>query len=106
MDRRTKSANTQKRRRRIALALSLVAIAAIIVMIALEQVAVLYVLATLSLAALLAIVSWADLGGARKVSSDVAPHDDAAAIADGLTVASTTFSSTAPRGGSAHAKRR
>lgn len=49
-----------------------------------EQVALLYVLATLSVTALLMIVAMADLGGARRQLTEPAPNDDSAAAADGL----------------------
>ncbi|HEY0101055.1 MAG TPA: hypothetical protein VGB76_19175, partial [Pyrinomonadaceae bacterium] len=49
-----------------------------------EQVALLYVLATLSVTALLLIVAFADLGGARQTLTSHAPNDDAAAAGDGL----------------------
>lgn len=49
-----------------------------------EQVALLYVLATLSVTALLLIVAFADLGGARRTLTEPAPNDDSAAVGDGL----------------------
>lgn len=58
----------------------------IIVLLYLEQIALLYVLATLSIGALLTVVAFADLRGARQpASAGPAPHDDSAAIADGKT---------------------
>jgi hypothetical protein len=41
-----------------------------------EQTAVLYILATLGVAALLAVVAYADLGSAEKVSPDRINRDD------------------------------
>jgi len=63
-----------------------IAAAAIIIigLIWTEQVALLYVLATLSVTALLMIVAMADLGGARRPIAELAPNDDSAAAADGL----------------------
>lgn len=58
--------------------------AIIIALIYTEQVALLYVLATLSVTALLMIVAMADLGGARGQLTGHAPNDDSAAAADGL----------------------
>jgi hypothetical protein len=49
------------------------------------------VLATLSVAALLTVVAFADLRGARQPVTAPAPHDDSAAIADGKTAPATTF---------------
>lgn len=68
----------------------------IILLLYFEQIALLYVLATLSVAALLMIVAFADLGGARQTSSEPAPRDDSAAIGDGPTVA-TSFGTAASR---------
>lgn len=64
--------------------------AATVIVIALiwtEQIALLYVLATLSVTALLLIVAMADLGGARRPLAELAPNDDSAAAADGSGVA-------------------
>jgi len=71
----------------------------IIVLIVQEQVALLYVLATLSVAALLTVVALSDLRGARDAPAEPAPFDDAAAIADGAAKAApaTSFGQTAPR---------
>jgi hypothetical protein len=62
-----------------------VATAIIVALIWTEQVALLYVLATLSVTALLLIVATADLGGAQRPLTQPAPNDDSAAAADGLT---------------------
>jgi hypothetical protein len=59
-----------------------------------EKIALLYVLATLGLTALMVIVAMADLGGSKKIAGGavaVVPADDAAAIASGI-------SSTPPSG--------
>ncbi|MCA1567798.1 MAG: hypothetical protein LC803_19565 [Acidobacteria bacterium] len=55
----------------------------IIALIWTEQVALLYVLATLSVTALLMIVAMADLGGTRQPLTEPAPNDDSAAAGDG-----------------------
>jgi hypothetical protein len=97
----------RKKRRRNSILLSIAVVAAIIVLLALEQVALLYLLATLGVAALLSIVAFADLHGAQQqqvAASAPAPADDAAAIADRTARATpaTSFGSNAPR----RAKRR
>lgn len=69
---------------------------AIFLLIYFEQTAILYVLATLSLTALLLIVAYADLKDAPNASELPKPHDDAAAIGTGI---GSTLSpqATAPR---------
>ena len=69
-----------------------------------ERIALLYVLATLGLTALMIIVALADLGGSKKIVGEPAPADDAAAIGSGISssmmsgaAASTTTTSSAPR---------
>lgn len=58
----------------------------IIVLLYLEQIALLYVLATLSIAALLTVVAFADLRGSRQPGSAATPpRDDSAAIGDAKT---------------------
>jgi peptidoglycan/LPS O-acetylase OafA/YrhL len=73
--------------------------AVVIALLVMEQVALLYVLATLSVTALLVIVAFADLRGAREVTEQIAPGDDSAAIGDRTlkTTPSTTFGSTTTR---------
>jgi hypothetical protein len=73
------------------------AAAIIIGLIWTEQVALLYVLATLSVTALLLIVAFADLGGARGPLTSPAPNDDAAAAGDGIGAASRNAPRTATR---------
>ncbi len=68
----------------------------VIVLLYLEQVAMLYVLATLSVASLLGVVALADLRGARVASDAPAPRDDSAAIADGTTGGTTVATSFGP----------
>jgi hypothetical protein len=84
-----------------------VSVLLVIILLYLEQVAMLYVLATLSVAGLLAVVALSDLRGAREVSNEPSPHDDSAAIADGATNAAvaTSFGS-AGRRAARHQKRR
>ena len=63
--------------------------AAAVVVIALiwtEQVALLYVLATLSVSALLVVVAFSDLGEARRIGQPP-PGDDSAAAGDAMNAA-------------------
>lgn len=87
--------NTGKRR--MTLVWIALAAAIIIGLIWTEQVALLYVLATLSLVALLLIVAFADLGGARQPVTSPAPNDDAAAAGDGLSASRNASARTATR---------
>ena len=94
--------SVRKRRRRNSLLLSAVAVVIIVVLLILEQVALLYLICTLGVTALLLVVAFSDLHGAKEPASALgpAPADDAAAIADGVTgtaTAATTFGSAAPR---------
>ena len=102
MERRAIPTATRKRRRRMTLLWSVTVAAIIIILLVTEQVALLYVLGTLSVAALLIIVAVADLGGAQRVPAEPAPRDDAAAIADGVTAPATAFAASGRQG----AKRR
>jgi len=63
----------------------------VIALLLTEQIALLYVLATLSVAGLLAVVAFADLRGARQPAEQLAPGDDSAAIGDRTAKVSTTF---------------
>lgn len=91
----------RKRRRRNSLLVSAIAVVIIIVLLVLEQVALLYLICTLGVVALLLVVAFSDLHGAKQPASMPAPNDDAAAIADGVTGtatdAATTFGAAAPR---------
>ncbi len=71
----------------------------VITLLLLEQIALLYVLATLSVAALLAVVAVADLRGARQATEQIPPGDDSAAIGDRTAKAGVTgtFGSTPGR---------
>ena len=90
MDRRNKTAvSTRKSRRRLTLLWVAIGTAVVITLLVMELVAVLYVLATLSVVALLIVVAFSDLRGARAVAASPAPFDDAAAISDGISPAST-----------------
>lgn len=79
----------RRKKRRNSILISLAVALVIVVLLALEQVALLYLLATAGVAALLLIVAFADLHGATPMAAAVAPAvpDDSAAIADGLAQA-------------------
>jgi peptidoglycan/LPS O-acetylase OafA/YrhL len=86
MDRRTATATSARRRRRLlTLAGFVLAVIVIAILIQKEQIDVLYVLATFGVAALLVVVALADFGEAR-TSAPSAPFDDAAAIGGTGTV--------------------
>ena len=69
----------------------------IFLLIYFEQTAILYVLATLGLTALLIIVAFADLRGTSNVGELPAPNDDAAAIGTGIGSTLRPQPGTAPR---------
>jgi hypothetical protein len=101
---RAASESTRKSRRRNSILLSIAAAAVIILLLAFEQIALLYLIATLGVAALLTVVAFADLHGVRQTvaaSAAPTPADDAAAIADRTAATrptpATSFGSTAPR---------
>ncbi|MBA3246580.1 MAG: hypothetical protein H0T63_00690 [Pyrinomonadaceae bacterium] len=88
MSRRNNPAGeTRQRRRRLTLLWSAIVVAIVIGLIWKEQIALLYVLATLSVTALLVVVAVSDLRGARVAGTETPPMDDAAAIADGTATA-------------------
>jgi hypothetical protein len=109
---RAAAEGVRKRRRRNSILVSVAAIAVIVLLLALEQVALLYLLATLGVAVLLIVVAFADLHGApqQEVAAVApAPADDAAAIADGVggTVTAAPLRPNVPRPNAPrHAKRR
>jgi hypothetical protein len=89
----------RKKRRRNSLLISTAAIAIIIALLLAEQVALLYLIATLGVVALLLVVAFSDLRGAQQPAP--LPADDSAAIGDrsgGARVTTSTFGETsAPR---------
>lgn len=97
MDRRATVPSTRRKRQLSTLLWIALSVIAVVTLLYYQQVAVLYVLATLSVAGLLAVVALSDLGGARRAAPGVAPLDDAAAIADGATTSSATVSLNMPR---------
>lgn len=98
MERKTRltAGAAQQRRRRVTLLVTLAVIALIITLLVTEQVAILYVISTLSIVALLVIVGWSDLGAARSPAGESAPMDDSAAIGSNITAATTSFGAAAP----------
>jgi len=98
---RAAAEGTRRRRRRNSILLSVVAVAVIVVLLALEQVALLYLIATLGVAVLLVIVAFADLHGVQPDVAAPAPADSAAGIADRTAspaaAAATSFAPTASR---------
>ena len=92
----------RKRRRRNSLLISAAAMVIIVVLLATEQVALLYLIATLGVAGLLLVVAFSNLEETREVSAAAvpAPADDSAAIGDrsgGARVTTATYASNVPR---------
>lgn len=95
MARTTTGSGRNKSSRRMTFVWIAVAALVIIGLILWEQVALLYVLATLSVTGLLLVVAFADLGGGRQPLT--APNDDSAALGDGLGAAQNASARTARR---------
>ena len=84
MDSRSRAAAaSRKSRRRKTYLITLAVVAVVIALIAYEQVALLYVISTLSVVALLVVVAWANIEGARRPAGGP-PLDDSAALGTGL----------------------
>ena len=91
---RTKSIASERRRRRLITFVWTTLLAAItIFLIYKEMTAVLYILATLGVTALLLIVAFSDLRPAEKSSSDPNRINDSAALGSGIT---STFGAKRP----------
>ena len=98
MDKRKSPAPAARKSRRRRTILVIAAAAAVVIgLIIWEQVALLYVLSTLAVVALLAVVAFSDIGGARLPASEPPPFDDSAALADGLTAQNAPATRPAPR---------
>jgi undecaprenyl pyrophosphate phosphatase UppP len=83
------AATAARQRRRMMTLLWIAVVAALVTgLIYKEQIALLYILATVSVTVLLVVVAMADLGDARQAAQP-APFDDSAALADGTTAAAT-----------------
>ena len=95
MERRGRPSAAQKRGRRWTILWIVLVLAVVIGLLVTEQVAILYLLATLSVSVLLFVVAWSDLGEARRPAAEPAPFDDAAAIADGRVPVTNPNTATA-----------
>lgn len=84
-------------RRRKTVLITAAVVAVVIALLIWEQVAYLYVLSTLAVVALLAVVAFSDIGAARQPASEPPPFDDSAALADGLTAQNASAPRPAPR---------
>lgn len=82
---RAGTTRSRKKSRRTSLLWIGVAAAVVITLMVLEQVALLYVLATVSVAVLLIVVARADLHVGERPRTENVPYDDSAAIASGTT---------------------
>ena len=98
---RAATARARKKSKRTSVILSLAAVAVVITLLALEQVALLYLLATLGVASILIIVAFADLQGAKAGALQPAPADDSAAVGDRTLKATpaATYGASAARQG-------
>ena len=86
-----KNAATDRRRRKMITVLWTAGLALLtIILIYKEMTAVLYILATLGVTALLVVVAMADLGPAEKLNTDIPRGEDSAAIGSGITPGITT----------------
>jgi hypothetical protein len=85
MKRPRNMAGDRRRRKMITILWTAVLAIGTIVLIYKEMTALLYILATLGVTALLVIVAMADLSHSEKVMSDGRRNDDSAAIGSGIT---------------------
>lgn len=83
---RTRNATTDRRRRKMFTILWTAVLAVgTIILIYKEMTALLYILATLGVTALLVVVAMADLAHAEKLTNDSRRSEDSAAIGSGIT---------------------
>jgi hypothetical protein len=83
---RTRNVAADRRRRKMFTILWTAVLAVgTIILIYKEMTALLYILATLGVTALLVVVAMADLSHAEKLTSDARRNDDSAAIGSGIT---------------------
>ena len=82
---RRNAASDKRRRKMITVLWTTVLAIGTIILIYKEMTAVLYILATLGVTALLAVVGMADLTPAEKLTNDPRRSDDSAAIGNGVT---------------------
>jgi hypothetical protein len=77
---------SDRRRRKTITAIWLAGLSlGVVLLIYWEQSAILYILATLGITALLAVVAMSDLSHTDKTSGQLSPTNDASAIANGVT---------------------
>lgn len=90
MDRRSRAAaGDRKSRRRKTILITAAVVAVVIALLFYEQVALLYVLSTLSVVALLIIVAWSNIEGTRQVATEPPPLDDSASVGSGISAAAS-----------------
>jgi len=82
---RRNAAGDKRRRKMITVLWTAVLAIGTIILIYKEMTALLYILATLGVTALLSVVAMADLGPAEKLTSDPRRSEDSAAIGSGIT---------------------
>ena len=82
---RRNAASDKRRRKMITVLWTAVLAIGTIILIYKEMTAVLYILATLGVTALLAVVGMADLASAEKLTNDPRRSEDSAAIGSGVT---------------------
>ena len=90
MKRPRNTADDRRRRKLITFTWALLLGIVTIILIYKEMTAVLYILATLGVTALLLVVAMADLAHAEKLTTDKSRNEDSAAIGSGIT---STFGS-------------
>jgi hypothetical protein len=90
---RKNAASDRRRRKMITILWTAVLALGTIILLYKEMTALLYILATLGVTALLVIVAMADLGPAAKLTNDSNRGDDSAAIGSGITSTFGTKSS-------------
>ena len=90
MKRTRNQASDRRRRKMITILWAAIIGIGTIILIYKEQTALLYILATLGVTALLVVVAMADLSHSEKLTSNPGRNDDSAALATGIT---STFGS-------------
>ncbi len=90
MKRRPTAATDRRRRKMFTILWAAIIGIGTIILIYKEMTALLYILATLGVTAILVVVAMADLSHSEKLTSDARRNDDSAAIGTGIT---STFGS-------------
>lgn len=91
------AASARKSRRRKTLLWTVAVIAVVVTLLVYEQIALLYVLSTFSVVALLIVVGWSNIEGARAINDETPPLDDSAALGSGIAAASNTRAGSSRR---------